>query len=247
MRLQCFFIKSISAAVLLFSLWGPAQAEIYTWKDQEGVLNATNRRENVPADVKAEVLPELPKTPLPRVPKSAPDRSQQADAELSAQAQALPPATAPEENQITQGMFAVQLVGEIGFGQDRSPQEAADLLTQIRVSPPLGRWKFDEPMTPNLVARLRTLTVSAAQRGAISIQPEEALLAFDTTAALLGVSIPASSPSERSDSSSSSGVLDAPPLVLINEPPPQILSSYVWIPVDQGFFWNGTPCSGFSC
>ncbi len=144
-------------------------------------------------------------------------------------------------------MFAVQLVGEIGFGQDRSPQEAADLLTQIRVSPPLGRWKFDEPMTPNLVARLRTLTVSAAQRGAISIQPEEALLAFDTTAALLGVSIPASSPSERSDSSSSSGVLDAPPLVLINEPPPQILSSYVWIPVDQGFFWNGTPCSGFSC
>src|SRR5579884_2189658 len=148
MRLQCFFIKSISAAVLLFSLWGPAQAEIYTWKDQEGVLNATNRRENVPADVKAEVLPELPRTPTPGAPKSAPDQSQQGNAQISAQAlsqaQALPPATAPEENQITQGMFAVQLVGELGFGQDRSPKEAADLLTQIRVSPPLGRWKFED-------------------------------------------------------------------------------------------------------
>ncbi|MDC4203795.1 MAG: hypothetical protein MPW13_05255 [Candidatus Manganitrophus sp.] len=137
----------------------------------------------------------------------------------------------------------MQLVRELGLEEDADPEEAADLLTRIRVTPRLGRWELSAPITPALVSRLRTLTVSAAQRGAISIAPEEALLAFDTTAALLNVSIPAEA--DLSDRSASSTYLDAPPLVLISPPPPQIVSFYVWVPVEEGFFWSGSRRHGF--
>ncbi|WDT81860.1 MAG: hypothetical protein MPW14_09145 [Candidatus Manganitrophus sp.] len=66
---------------------------------------------------------------------------------------------------MTQGAFAVQLVRELGLEEDADPEEAADLLTRIRVTPRLGRWELSAPITPALVSRLRTLTVSAAQRG----------------------------------------------------------------------------------
>lgn len=236
------FMKAGWVITLLAGLCAPAAAEIYTWRDSAGVLNATNSRDNIPGNVKVEVLPEVPRTPAPPAPKPAPEPSK---TEATAPVETAAPAPA-EAAQATEGAFAVQLIGELGLGRDVSPREAADLLSRIRVAPPLGRWELDAPITPALTARLRTLTVAAAERGAISVQPEEALLAFDTSAALLGVSIPVHADStDRLAERAAPALVDAPPLVLINAPPAQIISSYYWVPVDRGFVWNGVPCTGF--
>ncbi|WDT76887.1 MAG: DUF4124 domain-containing protein [Candidatus Manganitrophus sp.] len=233
------FIRSILSLLLIAALSSPALAVLYSWRDAEGVLHATDRRDKVPEGVTPEVWPDLPPSPpaeahqvLPPQPKAQPLPSQE-----------FLPAAEVEAGEVTQGAFAVQLVRELGLEEDADPEEAADLLTRMRVTPRLGRWELSAPITPALVSRLRTLTVSAAQRGAISIGPEEALLAFDTTAALLNVSIPAEA--DLSDRSASSTYLDAPPLVLISPPPPQIVSFYVWVPVEDGFFWSGSRRHGF--
>lgn len=236
-----FFIRSILSLLLIAALSSPAPAELYSWRDAEGVLHATDRRDKVPEGVTPEVWPDLPPSPpaeapqvLPPQPKAEPPPSQE-----------FLPAAEVEAAEVTQGAFAVQLVRELGLEEDADPEEAADLLTRMRVTPRLGRWELSAPITPALVSRLRTLTVSAAQRGAVRIAPEEALLAFDTTAALLNVSIPAASEADLSDRPASSIYLDAPPLVLISPPPPQIVSFYVWVPVEEGFFWSGSRRHGF--
>ncbi|NKE71868.1 hypothetical protein [Candidatus Manganitrophus noduliformans] len=238
------FIRSILSLLLIAALSSPAPAELYSWRDAEGVLHATDRRDKVPEGVTPEVWPDLPPSPpaeapqvLPPQPKAEPPPSQE-----------FLPAAEVEAAEVTQGAFAVQLVRELGLEEDADPEEAADLLTRIRVTPRLGRWELSAPMTPALVSRLRTLTVSAAQRGAVQIAPEEALLAFDTTAALLNVSIPAASEADLSDRPASSTYLDAPPLVLISPPPPRIVSYYVWVPVEEGFSGRVPGAVGFmSC
>jgi len=239
--LHSIFARFIFASLLLAGLSAPALAELYSWRDAEGVLHATDRRDKVPEGVTPDVWPDLPPSPPAEAPQLLP-------AEPKAEtppSKTSPSAAEVEAGEITQGRFAVQLVRELGLEEDATPEEAADLLTRIRVTPRLGRWKLAAPITPALVARLRTLTVSAAQRGAIRIEPEEALLAFDTTAALLNVAIPAASEADLSERSASSTILDAPPLVLISPPPPRIVSYYVWVPVEEGFYWSGARRGGF--
>ena len=238
-----FFLMKAVFAVMPLLLFSPsAQADLYSWRDQDGVLNVTNYRDNIPPGVQVQVWKDSAPPPASRAPEAALNRSQ---TDIAPSPPAPVETAVAEARAATEGAFAVQLVEELGLAQNLSPQEAADLLTRIRVIPPLGRWNLDEPISPELVSRLRALTVSAAQRGAIAIQPEEALLAFDATAALLNVSVPVRSAPDLSEASSSSTLLDEPPLVLIAPPPPQIISAYAWVPVDQGFFWNGVPCSGF--
>jgi hypothetical protein len=235
--------KSVTILLLFLSLRHPADAALYSWEDQEGILNFTNSLEEVPADAKVTVLPELP--PPPEAPADRPDTAVEPPPDVPPRSPQPPlQPLKVEAREVTQGTFVVQLVRELGLGQNVAPEEAADLLTRIRVTPLLGRWKLEEPITPELVLRLRTLTVSAAQVESISVAPEEALLAFDTTAALLGVPI-ARPESRLSDRFSPSPVLDAPPLVLINPPPAQLVSSYLWVPVQQRFFWSGVEHSGF--
>ncbi|MBI3805377.1 MAG: hypothetical protein HY282_16640 [Nitrospirae bacterium] len=230
--------KPFLSLLLLAALISPAPAELYSWKDGEGVLNATNDRGNVPPGVRPDVLKEPPSPAAPKTPAPPP-------APTAPLPESPTPAAAPEETRVMQGTFAVQLAAELGLGDSLSPEEAADLLTQRRITPALGRWSLEAPITPELVSRLRLLAVSAAQRGALSVQPEEALLAFDTTAALLGVAIPIRSDPALTNVPSTSPVLDAPPLILIAPPPEPYFSSYLWVPVDQGFFWNGVSWNGF--
>lgn len=228
----------------------PARGELYSWRDQNGIENFSNSRDNVPPDAKVQVWTEKNPEPAPEKlnadspasPEAAPSRP-----ENNLQTRIEPPSNAlPSQREpVTQGQFAVQLVAELRLDAEPTPEEAAGLLSEIRVSPPLGRWEMERPITPSLVARLRTLTVSAAERGAISIRPEEALLAFDTTAALLGVPIPAGAPNDPADPYYTTTVVQSPPLVLIAPPPPIYISSYVWVPVQPGFFWGGVWCSGY--
>lgn len=227
----------------------PARGEIYSWRDQNGIENFSNSRDNIPPDAKVQVWTEKDPAPPPEKPNAEPLISSEEPAEPENNSsnhsdRSSNPAPLKAER-VTQGRFAVQLVEELGLGKQPTTEEAAALLSRIRVSPPLGRWELERPVTPSLVTRLRTLTVSAAEVGTISIQPDEALLAFDTAAALLGVPITAATGDDISDPSYSTTVIQSPPLVLIAPPPPVYISSYVWVPVQPGFYWGGVWCSGY--
>ncbi|MDC4203796.1 MAG: DUF4124 domain-containing protein [Candidatus Manganitrophus sp.] len=57
------FIRSILSLLLIAALSSPALAVLYSWRDAEGVLHATDRRDKVPKGITPEVWPDLP--PLP--------------------------------------------------------------------------------------------------------------------------------------------------------------------------------------
>ncbi len=90
---------------------------------------------------------------------------------------------------VTQREFARRLAIELGLGDRFTAKQAADALAAVGIAPQLGTWELDEPMTPSLMARLRTLTVGAAVAGKIVLDPDQALFAFDSTAALVGIKI----------------------------------------------------------
>lgn len=216
----------------------PAGSTIYTWQDQNGVVSFTDDPKSAPSDAKVKVWSN----------DSAPQ-----GASSNNSSEIIPDATdkpIPEQMQatapspVTQGEFAVQLVTELGLGKQLGPEEAADLLTRIRIAPPLGRWEFNEPMTPELTVRLRTLTVAATQMGWLTLTPDQALLSFDTTAALLGVVIPANS-SPATAELSYPNVEIPPPLVYVTQPPPVVVSYYAWVPVVDGFWLGNTWFGGF--
>ncbi len=90
---------------------------------------------------------------------------------------------------VTQREFAQRLTIELGLGDRLTAEQAAEVLTEAGIGPRLGKWDLDEPMTAALVERLRTLTVGAALAGKIALDPLEAIFAFDSTAALVGIKI----------------------------------------------------------
>jgi hypothetical protein len=90
---------------------------------------------------------------------------------------------------VTQREFAQRLAIELGLGDQLTAEQAAEALAGVGIAPPLGEWDLDESMTSALVERLRTLTVGAAVVGKIALDPDQAVFAFDSTAALVGIKI----------------------------------------------------------
>src|SRR5579863_206638 len=196
------------------------------------------------------------------------DLSKESDTRTGSEADSIeaPEGKIPERpsHVATQGEFAIQLVEELGLSNKTGAKEAADILTSVRISPQLGRWELDQPMTPELAGRLRTLTVAAAQKGRITITSEQALLAFDTAAALLDAPIPMTPAPKTPESPppivetppvaaapapdiavSPYPILEAPPVVYLYPPPPELDPYYFWVPVAGGFWWNNFLFPGF--
>jgi hypothetical protein len=244
-------IKSLAVLSLLFILL-PAHAysitTIYTWKDSNGVSNYGDDPSNAPAGAKVAVFQSQPETRLANLNQSDSEDSQ------------------PSE--VTQGLFAVELVKELGLKKNPSPQSAAKVLTEVRIAPPQGRWDLNQPMTPELTTRLRQLTVASTKGGWLGVPEDQALLAFDTSAAVLGLGIPGASPpnNESSDEERAANpsipspnempnptpfynpseaiyttfpILAAPPLVTFVTPFPDFYPYYYWYPV-LGGFWAGS-------
>jgi hypothetical protein len=90
---------------------------------------------------------------------------------------------------ITQRAFAQRLAIELGLGDDLTAERAAATLAKVGIAPHFGRWHLDEPMTSSLIERLRTLTAGAAVADRIALDPEQAVIAFDSTVALVGIKI----------------------------------------------------------
>ena len=100
-------------------------------------------------------------------------------------------ATASDEvaRTATQREFAHRLAIELGLGNRFTAEQAAEALAEVGITPPLGTWDLDAPMTLALVERLRTLTVAAALGGKIALDVDRAVIAFESTAALVGIKI----------------------------------------------------------
>lgn len=203
---------------------------IYTWKDANGVVTYSDDPTPAPMGAQIRVLSDY----------SAPETvSETGLAETTAAQAAEFPAQV-----VTQGVFAVQLVKELGLGDAPTEKEAADILTNVRIAPRLGRWELDHPMSPELTIRLRNLAIAASDTGRIGLTSDQVLLAFDTTAALLGVAIPVPSAPEEAPPPPYS-LAEVPPVVSLEPPPPDIYPYYVWFPVVGGFWYNNFLFPGF--
>lgn len=190
-RLLCL----ASLLLLLAIMVGPTHAAIYVWKDANGVTNFTDNPGTIPGGVKVEVrsygAPE-PVTEASRPPEV-----------------------------VTQGEFAVRLATELGLGEGLTPVQAADLLSRMRIAPRLGNWELDAPLRQGLLSRLRKLTVAAAIAGRIPIEPEEALFAFDSATALVGISLPEVATEDAPELSRR--VAEEPPLPVYVAPAPSTI------------------------
>ena len=233
MRCKVSFLPLFALLTFFIPIPVHAESTIYSWRDANGVLTYSNSPAGTPPNAQVVVRAEEPTPPgqyqsvegalVGTTPPQMPER---------------PPYTA------TQGEFAVQLVKELGLGEPTDAGQAADILAGLRIAPSLGQWLFDQPMTPELTTRLRRLTVAAADRGAISLTQEQALLAFDTTAALLNVDIP--TPTDQDIVSYAPyPMTDMPPLVDFYQPAPPYYPYYVWTPIAGGFWWGDYFFPGF--
>ena len=230
MFLRVSFITFLVLCYILLSVPAHAATQNYSWQDASGVITFSDIIANAPSDAQLTLF-----------------STEYSDPEAVAETglTETDAAEIPERPLmvVTQGEFAIQLVRELGLGKPSSGKEAADILTSARIAPQLGLWELDQPMTSELTTRLRTLTVAASKRGWITTTPEQVLLAFDTAAALLDAPIPATPAPETPESPSSS--VEAPPLVYLYPPPPEIYPYYLWVPVAGGFWFNDFIFPGF--
>jgi hypothetical protein len=227
---RIFFVSFFVIYSILASVPAHSAGPIYSWQDASGVVTFTDNAANAPSGVQVKIL--SAEYPDPQAPAET-GLMETSAAEIPER-----PSSAP-----TQGEFSIQLAEELGLGEPSTAREAADILTSVRIAPKVGRWELDRPMTPELTVRLRTLTVASAKRGWITISPEQALLAFDTAAALLDAPIPAAPDQETSESPYP--IVETPPEVYLYPPPPEINPYYIWEPVAGGFWWNDFLFPGF--
>jgi hypothetical protein len=225
------FTLAVFLGCTLLSLSASATT-LYIWRNADGSFVFTDDPKGAPPNVQVRVWPERNVSPAQPTPEPAPDAIV-----------AVPPSE-ESPDVATQGEFVVRLVEELGLEDRANPDQAKDILTKVRIAPRLGRWDLDQPMTSELTLRLRSLTVAAAAEGWMTLTPEEGLLAFDTTAALLGVTIPETGELDHSSGEASSAIDDVPPFVYVAPPPPEVYPYYLWQPVANGYWWNGLLVSG---
>ncbi|MFQ6022259.1 MAG: DUF4124 domain-containing protein [Acidiferrobacterales bacterium] len=194
---------SLFIPVLLFALLavlvGPAHSAVYVWKDANGIMNFADHPGKIPPGVKVEV----------RTYYDEP----------------APVADVPSSDVVTQGAFAHQLAAELGLGEGLTPKAAARVLSRVRIAPRLGAWDLDAPMEQGLLTRLRTLTVAAAYAGRLPLEPGEAVLAFDSAAALVGIALREVAPDDVPPSTRR--FLEEPVPSVYVEPPPAVIHERV--------------------
>jgi hypothetical protein len=245
-----FTLRGVLALFLiLLSTNGYSATDIYSWTDSNGVRNYVDDPSLAPPGAKVVTYQELSDS------DSAPRR-------MSA---------AP----VSEGRFVLQLAKELGNRKVRSVSEAKEYLSGVRISPPLGHWALDQNMTPELTLRLRELTLASSNEGWLGLNETEALIAFDTAAAMVGLPVPLPAENlpngeagpgeiEESPEPPSSEIEEpvyppppeaatapyadmaaTPPLVTFAEPLPYYYPYYDWYPVWGGFWAGGFYYSGY--
>ncbi len=126
----------LAILVSLPSISTPISATtLYTWRSADGSIMFTDSPRGAPPDVQVRVWAEVESVPWPPTPPVTPE-SESTPAPV-------PPVLLAETTQpVTQGEFAVQLAEELALGEHSDEDEAADLLSRIRIAPRLGRWEL---------------------------------------------------------------------------------------------------------
>lgn len=159
MRRHLFLATLIGFTVLPSAF---ADSSVYSWRDKNGTMTFSDNPALAPKNATVALRSYI--TP-----------AHSDDAQLAAP--------------VMQREFARQLAIELGLGDNLTAEQAAAALAKVGIAPRLGRWNLDEPMTASLAERLRTLTAGAAIAGKIALDPERAVVAFDSTSALVGIRI----------------------------------------------------------
>ncbi len=207
------YLPAMIAALLgVCALPHNARADtVYSWKDSKGVMTFSDDPTRAPPGARVERRSYERVAAEVRVTTRSPER-------------------------VTQGEFARRLAIELGVAtRDTSAERAMASLTQARISPPLGRWTNDAPMTGELLERLRMLTAAAAAAGRIALEPEEALYAFDTASDLIGITV-----SERPPAQPPAPIAAAPaPVTVVPIVVPVVHERAIFIGGDSGVLLPG--------
>jgi len=149
---------------------------------------------------------------------------------------------------VPEGQFALKLATALKLGTPKNEAQAEDMLTSAGIAPKNG-WIADYPMTPNVIGELQS-TVTAADAKKLPMGKDEALKAFQSLTAEVGVAVsPGSDQYAESQPPTSSEYVpseqindyyydEGPPVVTYYPPPWDYNYLYAWVPYP---FW----CTGF--
>jgi len=158
---------------------------------------------------------------------------------------------------VREGEFAVQLVETLKMMPAQTEAEAENMLTAAGIVPQKG-WIADYPVTPDILSELEKTVQSAARSGAIGLEEEAALKAFEGLKRDVGLADVKDStetygesepPASYDGDSPSAAAVDGyyetegPPVVTYYPPPYAYYGLYGWVPYP--FWYSGVFFSGF--
>ena len=178
-----------------------------------------------------------------------------ADAQDDQSASQGPPIAQPL---VREGNFALRLVEVLKLGTAESEAQAETMLTEIGVAPAAG-WIADYPVTPDVLAELRSNIKAAADAGKLSLGRDEALQSFADLTAEYGLSLQAATESANAGSepplstrySPSQTIINnyyddwGPPVLTWYRPPWDYFYLYAWISFP--FWYDGFWFPGYFC
>jgi len=151
-----------------------------------------------------------------------------------------------EQPLIREGDFAVKLVAALNLGTTSDEAEAESILGSAGITPRNG-WIADYPVTPDILSEIQSAVGDAADSNKIGMGRDEALNAFQTAKADIGLEIRPYMSGETheinpgSDNYLGTNVISnyyydqGPPIVTYYAPPPDYYYLYSWVPYP--FWW----------
>jgi hypothetical protein len=160
-----------------------------------------------------------------------------------------------EQELVSEGSFAVQLVSALGLEPTDDEVEAENRLADLGIAPRNG-WIADYPMTPDIVIELQAAVAKAADTKKIALSKEEALKRVNAAAGEFDLAVePYTTGTTYTGSPPSCETYPNPatvqeyydeeetPVVTYYCPPPAYYDLYAWVPCP--FWWSGFWFPGF--
>ncbi len=168
---------------------------------------------------------------------------------------------------VREGDFALDLAAALKLGEPATEAEAEDMLAAAGVSPKNG-WIADYPITPDIMVELQDSVVSAAVKGNLPLEKEEAYKAFTELAKDYG--LPVSGAADEKYAGKDEGLeygnyssarvgdgedyyestviedyyyANEPPVITYYTPPWDYFYLYSWVPYP--FWWYGYYYPGY--
>ncbi len=175
---------------------------------------------------------------------------------IRAQMEQAKPAPPPiEQELVSEGTFAVQLVTALGLKPTDDEVEAENRLGDLGIAPRNG-WIADYPMTPDIIIELQSAVTGATDAKKLALSREEALKRLNAAAGEFGLAvIPYATGTTYAAGPPSCETYPNPqtvqeyydeeeaPVVTYYCPPPAYYDLYAWVPCP--FWWSGFWFPGF--